>query len=69
MTLELIQTCWKAVREFGARERDPLGFIVGHKLVLLALGDQWQRLGDADAAIDAYHAHDIGNIKDSDIFV
>jgi hypothetical protein len=38
MTLEFIQTCWKAVREFGARERDPLGFIVGHKLVLLALG-------------------------------
>ena len=38
MTLELIQTCWKALKEFGARERDPLGFIVGHKLVLLALG-------------------------------
>ena len=38
MTPEPIRMHWTTVREFGSRVRDPLGFIIGHKLVLLALG-------------------------------
>ncbi len=50
------------LRQNGGTPRDvmvllqiALGEASEESTLLLALGDQWQRLGDAEAAIDAYH--------------
>jgi len=38
MSPDSILRLWTTLGEFGARERQPLGFIIGHKLVLMTLG-------------------------------
>jgi len=38
MSPDSILRLWTTIGEFGARERQPLGFIIGHKLVLMTLG-------------------------------